>query len=261
RTVQGQTLTGYSNLEAINATHGNSHIPFGVNGAVYLSGTGFIYRSFTNGVYNHRFTIDGSGNVGIGGTATTNNARLFVTQAAPTNGSQVSIFNPVAGAGQVAGIRLSTASGWNVMLRTNQGNAWLELTDAGGSWAHRWDGGHYYTMGSVNIGTTTLEPAYKLSVAGAIRAREVKVTVTGLSDYVFSPAYRLRPLSEVEAYVKQNGHLPEVPSAVEVTRDGMNVGEMENTLLKKVEELTLYVIEQQKQIQALQQQLERKERR
>jgi len=88
---------------------------------------------------------------------------------------------------------------------------------------------------------------YKLVVNGKVKAREIKVTVTGYGDYIFSPAYRLRPLSEVDAFIKQNGHLPEVPSAAEVAKEGMNVGEMENTLLKKVEELTLYVIELKKE--------------
>ncbi|MBD0254262.1 MAG: hypothetical protein ICV83_00975 [Cytophagales bacterium] len=102
----------------------------------------------------------------------------------------------------------------------------------------------------MGIGVTSLPAGYsgmQLAVNGRITAKEVKVTVTGLGDYVFSPAYRLRPLAEVEVFVKENGHLPEVPSAAEVARDGMNVGEMENTLLKKVEELTLYVIELKKE--------------
>jgi len=108
----------------------------------------------------------------------------------------------------------------------------------------------------LGIGVTALPAGYsgmQLAVNGRITAKEVKVTVNGLSDYVFAPAYRLRPLSEVDAFIKQNGHLPEVPSATEVARDGMDVGEMENTLLKKVEELTLYVIEQDKKLDVLQQ--------
>jgi hypothetical protein len=92
---------------------------------------------------------------------------------------------------------------------------------------------------------------YKLVVNGKVKAKEIKVTVTDYGDYIFSPAYRLRPLSEVDAYIKQNGHLPEVPSAAEVAREGMNVGEMENTLLKKIEELTLYLIQQQQRIEQL----------
>jgi len=69
-----------------------------------------------------------------------------------------------------------------------------------------------------------------------------------LPDYVFAPNYALRPLAEVERFVRQNSHLPEVPSAAEVAKDGLALGEMNATLLKKVEELTLYLIEQNKQI-------------
>ena len=96
------------------------------------------------------------------------------------------------------------------------------------------------TGGNVGIGTTN--PSYKLSVAGTIRANEVIVT-TGGADYVFSPTYRLRPLTEVAAYIKKNHHLPDIPSEAEVKQNGMGVGEIESKLLAKIEELTLHVIQ------------------
>ena len=86
-----------------------------------------------------------------------------------------------------------------------------------------------------------------LTVNGTIHAKEVRVDLTGsLADYVFSPTYNLRPLYEVEAFVKENNHLPEIPSAAEVKEKGLSMGEMQNKLLQKIEELTLYVIELQK---------------
>jgi len=100
--------------------------------------------------------------------------------------------------------------------------------------------------GNVGIGTRT--PTALLTVNGKIVAEEVKVVVNVLPDYVFAPNYALRPLAEVECFVRQNSHLPEVPSAAEVAKDGLALGEMNATLLKKVEELTLYLIEQNKQI-------------
>ena len=78
-----------------------------------------------------------------------------------------------------------------------------------------------------------------------------KVTLTGWPDYVFDKSYNLMPLFETEQYIQANGHLPNVPSAAEVEADGMSVGEMNKVLLQKVEELTLYVIELQKQIDEL----------
>ena len=71
-------------------------------------------------------------------------------------------------------------------------------------------------------------------------------------DYVFAQDYNLRPLSDVEAYILKNSHLPEVPSAKEIKNNGVDVQEMNMTLLKKIEELTLYVIDQDKKIDRLQ---------
>lgn len=86
-----------------------------------------------------------------------------------------------------------------------------------------------------------------LTVNGAIHAKEVRVDLTGsLADYVFDSDYSLMPLHKVEAFVKTNKHLPEIPSAAEVKEKGLSMGEMQNKLLQKIEELTLYVIELQK---------------
>jgi hypothetical protein len=102
--------------------------------------------------------------------------------------------------------------------------------------------------GKVGIGLTN--PDELLTVNGTIHAKEVRVDLTGsLADYVFSPDYTLMPLHKVEAFVKTNKHLPEIPSAAEVKEKGLNMGEMQNKLLQKIEELTLYVIELQKELQ------------
>ncbi|MBR3723946.1 MAG: hypothetical protein IKN11_00960, partial [Bacteroidales bacterium] len=86
---------------------------------------------------------------------------------------------------------------------------------------------------------------------GILYAKEIKVTLTDWPDFVFSNGFRLLSLAETESYIKENGHLPGVPSAAEVEEKGMNVGEMNKVLLQKVEELTLHVIELQKQIDEL----------
>ncbi len=111
------------------------------------------------------------------------------------------------------------------------------------------------TQGSFNPpGVSTMlgiPGGYKLYVAGGILTEQVKVslkTSANWADYVFADKYKLKPLTEVEQYVKANKHLPEVPSAQDVVKDGVNLVEMDATLLKKIEELTLYVIEQNKQI-------------
>jgi len=110
--------------------------------------------------------------------------------------------------------------------------------------------------GNVGIGTTN--PLYKLSVKGTIGCGEVKVeVVTGWADFVFKPSYKLRSLGEVEQFIKTNNHLPEIPTEAEVKENGVGLGEMNAKLLQKVEELTLYMIEQQKRIDEFEKQTQR----
>jgi hypothetical protein len=105
--------------------------------------------------------------------------------------------------------------------------------------------------GNVGIGTTDTK-GYKLAVDGNAVFNKVVVKPTNSwPDYVFHANYSLRPLSEVEQYIKQYGHLPEVPSAEEVEKNGIDLGDNQATLLKKIEELTMYVIEQNKKILSL----------
>ena len=97
-----------------------------------------------------------------------------------------------------------------------------------------------------NVGIGTMNPDTKLTVNGTIHATEVIVDLNIPADYVFKSSYKLMPLHEVEQYVKTNSHLPGIPSATEITKNGLSMGEMQNKLLQKVEELTLYVIQQDK---------------
>jgi hypothetical protein len=92
----------------------------------------------------------------------------------------------------------------------------------------------------------------RVLVDGRIVSTNVTVAlVSNWPDYVFEKNYKLKPLAEVEQYINQNGHLPNVPSAAEVKKDGIDVATMNIKLMEKVEELTLYLINQQKQIDAL----------
>ncbi len=100
--------------------------------------------------------------------------------------------------------------------------------------------------GNVGIGTTT--PTEKLSVNGKIRAKEIKVETANWPDYVFEEDYQSLSLAELEKFIKANKHLPEMPTAKEVTENGIALGEMNKLLLKKVEEITLLLIEKEKEL-------------
>jgi len=110
-------------------------------------------------------------------------------------------------------------------------------------------GNHYISNGNLGIGNTT--PQEKLSVNGNIRAKEIKVETANWPDYVFEEDYQLTPLSEIETFIKVNKHLPDIPSAQKIAEDGLSVGEMNKLLLKKIEELTLHLIEKDKEIREL----------
>ncbi|MBO9593705.1 MAG: hypothetical protein J7599_12425 [Niabella sp.] len=99
-----------------------------------------------------------------------------------------------------------------------------------------------------NVGIGTASPTEKLSVNGKIRAQELKIEAAPWPDYVFLPSYRLMPLNEIASFIKKNGHLPEVPSAKEVSEQGIAVGASQAVLLKKIEELTLHLIRMEKQL-------------
>jgi hypothetical protein len=105
--------------------------------------------------------------------------------------------------------------------------------------------------GNVGIGTTN--PQYSLSVNGTVQAKEVIVN-TGWADYVFYPVYRLKPLTELAAYIRKNRHLPDIPSETEVKQRGVSLGDMQAKLLAKIEQLTLYMIQTDERSNRLEQQ-------
>ena len=96
---------------------------------------------------------------------------------------------------------------------------------------------------------------------GLIRSKEIKVQLNVWSDFVFAKDYELPTLEELEAYILQNQHLPDIPSETEVIENGVNLGEMNAKLLQKIEELTLYLIEQNKQNKAQQKKIEQLEQK
>ena len=125
---------------------------------------------------------------------------------------------------------------------TNNGYVLPYLFGSSFQWQRRGTG-LFYTDGSVGIGTDT--PKERLSVKGKIQAEEIKVTTAAADwpDYVFKDDYKLPSLAETEEFIKTNGHLPDVPKAAVVENEGVSLGEMNKILLKKIEEMTLQLIQ------------------
>jgi hypothetical protein len=104
------------------------------------------------------------------------------------------------------------------------------------------------TLYNGNVGVGTITPKERLSVNGSIRATEIKVESENWPDYVFKPSYKLASLNEVKAYINKNQHLSGIPSKIEIAEKGLSLGEMNKLLMKKVEELTLYLIQKDGQL-------------
>ncbi|MCM1576108.1 MAG: hypothetical protein NC035_03850 [Bacteroides sp.] len=102
-----------------------------------------------------------------------------------------------------------------------------------------------------NFGIGTSEPQYKLDVNGTLRAKKILVNVENGADFVFDEGYHLRPLNEVKMFIQENGHLPEIRSAADMQQNGVSINELQIQLLQKIEELTLYILKQDEQIQQL----------
>jgi hypothetical protein len=175
------------------------------------------------------------------------------TNLAQGNGAIIQFYNNAANTNTVYGASIKSVSvnnqyGWesDLYLRTTRNNSYSSQTILNALVVKG-------NSGNVGIGTTA-PGSYKLAVAGSIGAwGEVRVFTNGSAfpDYVFDPSYKLPTLEETEKYVKENRHLPEVPSAAEIEKEGMSLNGMNVILLKKVEELTLHLIEMKKEIEEL----------
>ncbi|MEX2345031.1 MAG: hypothetical protein WD604_05415 [Balneolaceae bacterium] len=154
----------------------------------------------------------------------------------------------------VEGNGASNTDIWSIAKQTTNGNGDSSLRFNFGTNNSHSNPNKLTLLISGNIGIGTTAPEEKLTVAGTVKSREVIVEEDTGADFVFKEGYNLPGLEELEAFIKANKHLPEIPPAEEMIRDGVKVGDLQMKLLQKIEELTLYTLEQQKKIEALEQQ-------
>lgn len=234
-TTSGFSLIGIGLNALMSNTTGNSNIALGRNAGLNNatgsyntfigreSGAGTSGYSVGNNVtigYRSGYNIQGNSNIFIGymsGLSETTSNKLYIENSSSADPLIYGEFD-----NDIVGINGSLGVG----------------TESPGTYALYVTGGEAYFDSPLNVN-------------GKIECEEMEVMASVTADFVFEPNYNLLPLSKVEEFIKTNGHLPEIPSAAEMCENGIKVGEMNGKLLQKIEELTLYIIDQQKRIEAL----------
>lgn len=189
------------------------------------------------------------GNIGIGTANPITNSKVTL-QADDSYTTALTIQNPsasvkfqafVGGPNNGNTISLGTPGAMPIALYTNSANRMFITAN-----------------GNIGIGTDNPDAAYLLSVNGKIKTRELRVTIANWADYVFDKKYKLTPLHEVEQYIKKYKHLPGIKNGAAIEKEGIDISTMQAKMMEKIEELTLYLIEANKKIEALEKAMKNK---
>jgi len=269
-----QTTAALDKLEVVGNIRASGNLLMGLT-----SGTGLLHLNSTTNNFNLRLNttdrltiLNSSGFVGIG--TNTPSDLLHVNGLARANQ-----FNSVNGVYNSLSSLFLQTSGSTRLTIMNSGNVGIgvaspgHLLDVGGmvnangfkiagtdvvssQWVNNGTNINFNANGVVSIGTSNAPFGYKLAVGGKIVAEEVVVKLqANWPDYVFRDDYKMMSLEEINAFIKANKHLPGVPTAQEVKENGIPLGEMNAILLKKIEELTILLIQQSDRIKTLENQL------
>lgn len=218
----------------------------------YLLGA---YCLFQCGLSVAQNTFPSSGNVGIGTMSpvsqlTVNGGDLQIESG---QGRFKGWYHTGTGLGTEIGV--SGGNGY-ILTYDRTGQAYTNTSIQSNNALFTVSSNNSFLFSGGNVGIWTTVPTEMLSVKGNVKAQKMIVAQTGWSDYVFDSSYQLKPLTEVEQFIKQNKHLPDIPSAIEVEEKGVSVGDNQALLLKKIEELTLYMIEMKKENKKQQEEIE-----
>ncbi len=220
------------------------------------------------------FNIANNGCVGVGtkqplgklhidaGNNISTNGKVLIRSSSNSNG-QVQILNPTGAESSIGFIGMGTGFGNSAQSSEGDKNVWVIGTNIWHNGGNVFGIGNkeYATLtgdgqilgvnsnGNVTIGTSDASN-YKLNVWGKLRAHEIVVNTSG-ADYVFDDNFQLFTLDELELYIKENKHLPDLKPAGEMQEEGVAIGDLQTKLLQKVEELTLYILQQNKKIHSL----------
>jgi len=229
-----------------NTNASDKTVAFGVESGNAFISTGFDSAADQTGYQNQKFTILAAGNVGIGTTTP-----LGLLHVGDNAGAGVVLDNRMTSLtskipAQIGWAESSFGIAGDLVIapRTDIAASTRFYTNDGTSIDERM---RILGNGNVGIGTATTG-VHKLAVEGSIGAREVKVENAAWPDFVFEKEYSLPTLKEVAKHIEAKGHLKDIPSAKEVAKNGIFLGEMDANLLRKIEELTLYTLAQEEKI-------------